>query len=131
MSDACSYIDKWWEENAPELRLVVIKQEAAINLLQQRIEELEKEHREIHAAGLEIGCHLITTEQIDAAWKQRIEKFAADSRQPSIYIPIDQIGIESCAELCDEGAEIYDVVYADRKCDYCNGHGWVKEADDE
>jgi len=41
MSDACSYIDKWWEENAPELRLVVIKQEAEIDRLRETVEQLQ------------------------------------------------------------------------------------------
>ena len=44
MSDSCSYIDKWWEENAPELRLVAIKKDNEVERLREVLKALS--HRE-------------------------------------------------------------------------------------
>jgi len=91
----------------------------------KRIEELEQDRER----GLEErGYHIITTDQIDAAWK------VATSEEPYADDCLAELGIVACEEC--GGSRVHRAwdFYPNEKphdgqtlsfCESCHGHGWI------
>lgn len=94
----------------------------------KRVEELEKES-EWKAMKQLLGAdyHVITDEQIDAAWKLA-------ELYPNWHGPVEQalsrIGVNRCPVVGCDGRGVF--LYGDHsegwersQCEGCHGHGWV------
>ena len=127
--------------NEPDLREVANEIErltAELAAKDKRIEELEQaearltriiEKRESHLStllGNHRGGHIITTDQIDAAWNQAQEWAYT---QPDCFEALACLNIVACEECGGSGVvREHERGYEDGvedTCPSCNGHGWV------
>jgi len=88
----------------------------------KRIEELERDR----SLGLEErGYHIITTEQIDAAWSDAWRKYQGTNSTAG-FSSLEKVGIVACGGCGGSGKAEYPLEGNYGPCPSCHGHGWKK-----
>ena len=97
--------------------------------LRERIEELEILNDLLTARG---KCHIITDQQIDAAWSVANNPGFTNAVREGAKMALRELGIVRC-EGCEDSLKpgtVFKMDMGERgyitDCPDCDGHGWVK-----
>ena len=108
-----------------------------LSAAKRRIEELENAlprwmyNKETGVLSVSTEGKFITTDQIDKAWANWVEnKELRPYSRKGAELALKELGIVRC-ELCKEDRDNMAWGEGGILCSRCNGHGWVKGADDE
>ena len=117
------------EDGAPCLRRFIELQDALL----ERAPEFG-----IHSGWSSLIPHIvrriITDDQIDAAWNGLQFIYSLEVREEVERFILKPLGIVRCGGCNGSGSAVHDDPECgihEFECPTCNGHGWVKEADDE
>ena len=92
----------------------------------KRIAELERESEwKAMKQPLCADCHIITTEQIDAAWETRHWGTVPNQTEEHVDDALERLGIVACEECGGSGIPTPYEIGSWESCPSCHGHGWV------
>ena len=118
-------IFKWVAEKEDQIR----NMDFDISHLQNECSEKDKRIGELEQdreRGLEErGYHIITTDQIDAAWSDAWRKYQGTNSTAG-FSSLEKVGIVACGGCGGSGKAEYPLEGNYGPCPSCHGHGWKK-----